>query len=163
MFAKSLACCTLGTLATLIKIDVAGGWLSPFGSWASWSASRCCSGLSRSSCPRCRLFSVCGWRRRCTRGAGVGTEAEPGPNVTCGRGSLLARRAFPFSALERVPGSWYSLGSGCVINNACSADDSGVLNGSPSSFSSSSSSKIVVLCLLRVGGRMSSSGSSSYS
>lgn len=71
--------------------------------------------------------------------------------------------AYPFSALERVPGSWYSSGSGCVINNACSADDSGVLNGSPSSFSSSSSSKIVVLCLLRVGGRMSSSGSSSYS
>ena len=36
----------------------------------------------------------------------------------------------PFSVLERVPGSWYSSGSGWVINKACSPDDSGVLNGS---------------------------------
>ena len=36
----------------------------------------------------------------------------------------------PFSVLERVPGSWYSSGSGWVINKACSPDDSRVLNGS---------------------------------
>ena len=76
-------------------------------------------------------------------------------------GLLRLAGALPFSALERVPASWYSSGSACVINKACSPEDSGVLNGSSSSFSSSSSSKIVLLCLLRVGGRMSSSGSSS--
>ena len=36
----------------------------------------------------------------------------------------------PFFVLERVPCSWYSSGSGWVINKACSPDDSGVLNGS---------------------------------
>lgn len=34
---------------------------------------------------------------------------------------------FPFWACDRVPGSWYGSGSGCVMNNACSAEDSGVL------------------------------------
>ena len=47
----------------------------------------------------------------------------------------------PFWDRDRVPSSWYGSGSGCVMNRACSADDSGVLKASSSSTSSSSSSR----------------------
>lgn len=68
---------------------------------------------------------------------------------------------FPFWARDRVPGSWYSSGSGCVMNNACSAEDSGVLKASSSSSSSLSSFRTFHLGLRRLGPVRVSSPSSS--
>jgi len=65
---------------------------------------------------------------------------------------------FSFWARDRVPGSWYGSGSGCVMNNACSAEDSGVLKASSSSLSSF---RTLLLGLRRLGPARVSSPSSS--
>lgn len=82
----------------------------------------------------------------------VSSEAEAGPNVGARRALFRETSVFPLWAWDRLPGSWYGSGSGCMMNKACFAEDSGVLKTSCSSPSSS----ITFLLGLRV-----SSGSSS--
>jgi len=85
----------------------------------------------------------CGWCLLCSGGALV-ADVLPWSVVRPKLAQMLVldvplfceTGVFPFWAHDRVPGSWYGSGSVCVMNNACSAEDSGVLKASSSSLSS---------------------------
>ena len=124
-------------------------------------ASTCCS----VSCSAGALTTHCSWSLLSSGGALV-VNVLPWSVVRPKLAQMLVldvplfreTGVFPFWARDRVPGSWYSSGSGCVMNIACSAEDSGVLKVSSSSLSSF---RTFLLGLRRLGPVRVSSPSSS--
>ena len=160
--------CLLGLPRTLpLVTSVLSVWIvkiSNFPVWNLWKPGAghilCIHGLFR-GCLDHELRLVSSLQRGrigCRCASLVSSEAEAGPNVGAWRAPLLHETGvFPFWARNRVRGSWYGSGPGCVMN-ACSVEDSGVLKASSLCFSSF---RTFLLGLWRLGPVRVSSPSSS--
>ena len=104
MFDKSLACSIVHNLAALVEVGVAACRLSSLPSCCFSSPSHGSPGCFASSRASCGRFSLCWWCRGSGRSAAVGTQAKPGPNVSCWGRPLSRRWCFTFLAAGESTG-----------------------------------------------------------
>ena len=104
MFDKSLACSIVHSLAALVEVGVADCRLSSLPSCCFSSPSRGSPGCFASSQASCGRFSLCWWCRGSGRSASVGTQAKPGPNVSCWGRPFSRRWCFAFLAAGESTG-----------------------------------------------------------